>query len=255
MLKFSSQLSSCLQKLISTQSKSTCITMKLSGFKCNPAFAPHCSYAHSNFSAIPSCCRRSKIVWCSQSEPSRSSKCLQQTDTSSSSGLHTRNVSALLLSFLWSTSSAAAATAATELAASASSVATTPCTPSPIEPGWEIYAGFVAGVVPFIIASYEFGKRIIIQRRCPECLGKGLVQRGKVLRKCTQCGGMLPWLGWKMFLFSTIRDPGNGGPLNQPKGQKSIFYSVPPPLPKGQEDSRRASSEEKNRIRDRKSVV
>lgn len=60
-------------------------------------------------------------------------------------------------------------------------------TPSPMEtPSWEIWAGFVAGVVPFIIASYEFGKRIIIQRRCPDCQGRGLVQRGRVLKKCTK---------------------------------------------------------------------
>jgi hypothetical protein len=137
-----------------------------------------------------------------------------------------KNTAALLMSaFLWSTTTFPAAATATELAASTS----VPYTPSPMEPGFEIYVGFVAGVVPFIIASYEFGKRILIQRRCPECRGVGLVQRGKVLRKCTQCGGMLPWLGWKMFLFSTLR-PGNGGPLNQPKGQKSVFYSVPPPL-------------------------
>ena len=51
-----------------------------------------------------------------------------------------------------------------------------------------------------------------------------------------QCGGMLPWLGWKMFLFSTLR-PGNGGPLQQPKGQKSVFYSVPPPLQKQPEET------------------
>ena len=59
--------------------------------------------------------------------------------------------------------------------------------PSPMEtPSWEIWVGFVAGVVPFIIASYEFGKRIVIQRRCPECQGRGLVQRGRVLKKCAQ---------------------------------------------------------------------
>jgi hypothetical protein len=157
--------------------------------------------------------------------------------------LHSKNTAALVLSFLWSASPATAAAAElqTQLAASA---ATTPYTPSPMEPGWEIYVGFIAGVVPFIIASYEFGKRILIQRRCPECLGRGLVQRGKVLRKCQNCGGMLPWLGWKMFLFSTVTDPGNGGPLLQPKGQKSIFYSVPPPLAK-QETSAAAAAEEK----------
>mgnify|MGYP001807189553 CR=1 FL=1 len=33
--------------------------------------------------------------------------------------------------------------------------------PSPVEPGWEIWLGFIAGVVPFAIGSYEFGKRIV----------------------------------------------------------------------------------------------
>jgi hypothetical protein len=43
-----------------------------------------------------------------------------------------------------------------------------------------------------------------------------------------QCGGMLPWLGWKAFWFSTFTDPGNGGPLLQPQGQGSrILYKVP----------------------------
>lgn len=46
-------------------------------------------------------------------------------------------------------------------------------TPSPMEiPSWEIWAGFVAGVVPFVIASFEFGKRILIQQRCTECNGR-----------------------------------------------------------------------------------
>lgn len=34
-------------------------------------------------------------------------------------------------------------------------------TPSPYEPGWEVYAGAAAGVIPFLIASWEFGKRIV----------------------------------------------------------------------------------------------
>eukprot|EP00983_Pelagomonas_calceolata_P014418 459024-Pelagomonas_calceolata.AAC.3 len=33
--------------------------------------------------------------------------------------------------------------------------------PSPIEPGWEVYAGFLAGIIPFAIGSWEFGKRIV----------------------------------------------------------------------------------------------
>ena len=33
--------------------------------------------------------------------------------------------------------------------------------PSPMEVGWEAWVGFVAGVVPFIIGSWEFAKRIV----------------------------------------------------------------------------------------------
>ncbi|WPT11700.1 hypothetical protein PSENEW3n2_00005200 [Picochlorum sp. SENEW3] len=89
--------------------------------------------------------------------------------------------------------------------------------PSPVDgPGWEIWFGSIVGVIPFIIASYEFGKRIVIQRRCAVCGGKGLVKKGKYWKKCTQCGGMLPWLGWRAFWFSNLR-PGNGGPLMRPK--------------------------------------
>lgn len=97
-------------------------------------------------------------------------------------------------------------------------------------PSWEIWAGFLAGVIPFFIASVEFGKRILIQRRCQACSGSGLVQRGKYLRKCTQCGGLLPWLGWRAFWFSNL-NPGNGGPLLQPKGQRDVLYQVPPRQP------------------------
>lgn len=50
----------------------------------------------------------------------------------------------------------------------------------------------------------------------------------RVLRKCAQCGGLFPWISWRMFLFGTA-DPGNGGPLLQPRGQTSVFYTVPPP--------------------------
>lgn len=56
---------------------------------------------------------------------------------------------------------------------------------------------------------------------------------------------MLPWLGWKMFLFSTFTSPGNGGPLLQPKGQKSVFYSVPPPLQPKQPPSANITEEQR----------
>eukprot|EP00890_Picochlorum_soloecismus_P002529 jgi/Picsp_1/3277/NSC_06117-R1_hypothetical protein COCSUDRAFT_54440 [Coccomyxa subellipsoidea C-169] len=113
--------------------------------------------------------------------------------------------------------------------------------PSPMEsPSPEIWFGFIVGVIPFIIASYEFGKRILIQRRCESCGGRGLVKKGKYWKKCTKCGGMLPWLGWKAFWFSTFTDPGNGGPLLQPHGQGSrILYKVPKVSAKGENNDTR----------------
>jgi hypothetical protein len=34
--------------------------------------------------------------------------------------------------------------------------------PSVLEdPGFEVWAGFIAGVIPFVIGSWEFGKRIV----------------------------------------------------------------------------------------------
>lgn len=145
--------------------------------------------------------------------------------------------------------------------------------------------GAAAGIVPFLIASWEFGKRIVIQRRCPLCKGSGLVPvssgAGTRLRKCRQCGGLLPWLGWRWappalapaaslpallmpllhhprlspshsscpsalersyFLFGTA-NPGNGGPLLRPRGQTSVFYAVPPkPQPRLMPDQPEGSS-------------
>lgn len=100
--------------------------------------------------------------------------------------------------------------------------------PSPMEvPSLEVWVGFLAGVIPFAIASVEFSKRIIIQRRCKACGGRGLVQNSNGrFRKCTQCGGLLPWLGWRAFWLSNM-SPGNGGPLLQPKGQRTVLYRVP----------------------------
>lgn len=54
-----------------------------------------------------------------------------------------------------------AATAAELEAAGVSSTVPSGYVPSPLEPGWEIWTGFVAGVVPFFIGAYEFGKRIV----------------------------------------------------------------------------------------------
>lgn len=127
---------------------------------------------------------------------------------------------------------AAADSAAAAAAAATAAVAAGKYVPSAMEPGFEEWFGFIAGVFPFIIGSYEFGKRILIQRRCEVCEGTGLVSSAKAgtkyRRKCPQCGGFFPWVSWKMFLTSTAA-PGNGGPLRQPKGQTSVFYTVPPP--------------------------
>mmetsp|Transcript_3948 Transcript_3948/g.4448 ORF Transcript_3948/g.4448 Transcript_3948/m.4448 type:complete len:288 (+) Transcript_3948:167-1030(+) len=105
---------------------------------------------------------------------------------------------------------------------------------TPVEVTWEIWFGFFAGVSPFAVATWEFGKRILIQRQCELCKGSGLIVRGKKGRKykCTACGGFLPWESWERFLES---EPGNGGVLRQPKGQTSVLYSV--------ESARRASQD------------
>lgn len=92
--------------------------------------------------------------------------------------------------------------------------------------------GSAIGVFPFIVGASEFTKRILIQRRCPECRGTGLVERpardgsgAMQLRKCPECGGMFPWQSWQRFLSATAT-PGNGGPLLQPRGQTSVLYKV-----------------------------
>lgn len=140
------------------------------------------------------------------------------------------------------TATANVAQGATEQLVDVAAASSSHYVPSPIiGPSWEIWVGFAAGVIPFIIASVEFGKRIVIQQRCPECQGRGLVQKGKYLRKCQNCGGLLPWLGWRAFWFSNF-SPGNGGPLLQPKGQTSVLYSVPPRAA-GREDDAEKSDE------------
>ena len=90
-------------------------------------------------------------------------------------------------------------------------------------PEWQIYYGFIAGLSPFVIAAYEFGKRILIQRQCELCGGSGLIQKGRYSRKCTSCGGFLPWQSWELFFTS---EAGNGSRVNAPKGQTSVFDDV-----------------------------
>ncbi|KAK9904323.1 hypothetical protein WJX75_009132 [Coccomyxa subellipsoidea] len=105
--------------------------------------------------------------------------------------------------------------------------------PGPVEVGPEIWLGTIAACIPFVIGSWEFGKRIIIQRRCSRCQGSGLVMKGQFARKCPECGGFFPWQGWWKFFTSTAA-PGNGGPLRAPRGQTSVFYKVPPKSKNGQ---------------------
>lgn len=92
----------------------------------------------------------------------------------------------------------------------------------PPEVGAEIYVGSIVALVPIVWATYEFTNRIRIQQECLVCSGSGLIsvtksgQSLKRQRKCYNCGGFLPWLGWRAFWFSTFTDVGNGGVLQQP---------------------------------------
>jgi hypothetical protein len=88
---------------------------------------------------------------------------------------------------------------------------------------WQLWFGLWIGLSPFVIAAYEFGKRILIQRQCELCKGSGLIQKGRYARKCTSCGGFLPWQSWGQFFKS---EAGNGGVVRVPKGQTSVFYDV-----------------------------
>lgn len=85
-------------------------------------------------------------------------------------------------------------------------------------------AGSLIALVPFVVATYEFSKRIVMQRRCARCSGDGLIKNfyGYDV-KCDNCGGFLPWKDWRLFLRIA---PGNGGPLQQPRGQDSVLYDV-----------------------------
>ena len=111
-------------------------------------------------------------------------------------------------------------------------------------PEWQIYYGFIAGLSPFVIAAYEFGKRILIQRQCELCGGSGLIQKGRYSRKCTSCGGFLPWQSWELFFTS---EAGNGSRVNAPKGQTSVFYDV--------DAARKDSVEQAERARQREAAA
>lgn len=101
-------------------------------------------------------------------------------------------------------------------------------------------AGSMIAVIPLVIATYEFSKRIVMQRRCARCGGSGLILDfyGREA-KCDACGGFLPWKNWRLFF--SLR-PGNGGPLRQPRGQGKVLYDVNTTIEQG----RKLQSEEKN---------
>lgn len=42
-------------------------------------------------------------------------------------------------------------------------MATSTFNPKSVEVGWQIYVGAIAGIFPFVIGAYEFGKRIVNQ--------------------------------------------------------------------------------------------
>ncbi|BBN02897.1 hypothetical protein MPTK1_2g19070 [Marchantia polymorpha subsp. ruderalis] len=82
--------------------------------------------------------------------------------------------------------------ASSELLEPVTSAATTDLT-------WQITAGAIAGVTPFVVAGIEFSKRIMEQKRCQVCGGSGLVKRVGILVRCNGCGGFLPWQSWRRF--------------------------------------------------------
>ncbi|CAM6089846.1 unnamed protein product [Calypogeia fissa] len=90
-------------------------------------------------------------------------------------------------------------------AARASSELVEPLALSSADPDltWQVTAGAIAGVTPFVIAGIEFSKRIIQRRRCQVCNGSGLVKRaGGLIVRCNGCGGFLPWQSWSRFFSS-----------------------------------------------------
>lgn len=96
------------------------------------------------------------------------------------------------------------------------------------EPRLSVEAAYGTGfaLLSMALVSSEFWKRIAIQRRCNKCNGSGLVTMADArMVKCPECGGMFPWYSWRRFFQSTTR-VGDGGPLRQPKGQRSVLYKV-----------------------------
>lgn len=62
--------------------------------------------------------------------------------------------------------------------------------PGPVNVGWQIYVGAAVAAFPFVIGSFEFGKRILIQRRCDGALAPlfGLIAGFDVYTACSSRG-------------------------------------------------------------------
>lgn len=166
---------------------------------------------------------------------------------------------ALAAASLFDVAASSASWLAVQAVVASTSTATTatagsaPYVPSPYTPGPEIWLGALLPTLVFALGSWEFGKRILIQRRCAVCAGTGLVevpfvnsssssssssssgpgqqqQQQQQFRKvkCRACGGFFPWESAEKF-FSAATRPGNGGPLRQPSlpRQTSVLYRVP----------------------------
>jgi hypothetical protein len=73
-----------------------------------------------------------------------------------------------------------------------------------------------------------------------------LIKKGEYSRKCTSCGGFLPWESWERFLdVGTTAKIGNGGRVRVPEGQTSVFYDVEKTVA-ASEERRRAEEEKRN---------
>ena len=144
---------------------------------CRPSDPASCCVKHQQKISKSICCQAYHRPAKTTIEQHQHEKANGKMKSMRDAAIRTGALSSIIL---WS--SVAVAAQAQEVVAAA-----VPYTPSPMEtPSWEIWVGFVAGVVPFAIATFEFSKRILIQRRCEVCQGRGLVQRGRVLRKCSQ---------------------------------------------------------------------
>ncbi|KAK4533545.1 hypothetical protein CCYA_CCYA17G4427 [Cyanidiococcus yangmingshanensis] len=70
--------------------------------------------------------------------------------------------------------------------------------PQPVSPA--IWAASILSTVPFFVGLVVFARAIGRQRSCPRCKGSGLVATGtKVMVRCPECGGFLPWQHWWRF--------------------------------------------------------